>query len=342
MIRTKNLLIYTVILVLAACSEPEPRIVNMSGPTMGTMYQVKFVHDPSVQKALDKALIEGEIQQTLYEINQLMSTYIEDSELSHLNKAPANVPFPVNDEHALVIEEAIRLHQMTKGALDITVGPIVNLWGFGPELRPEKAPTDEELNLVRANVGIDKFRIENGSVTKLVDDLYIDLSTIAKGYAVDRLADLLEKHQINDYLVDIGGEMRVSGAKIAEQDWRLAIEKPSIKERSSQLTIVIGDNAIATSGDYRNYFEDNGVRYSHLINPNTGYPIQHNLVSVSVIAEKSMTADGLATGLIVLGKDEGLSVANDNNIAALFITKEGDNFVEYRSEQFDKLVTVLN
>lgn len=308
---------------------------------MGTLYQVKFVNQLD-DEIVDSAQIEQEIVQLLKNVNQLMSTYIDDSELSLLNKTVSNTSFQISDETNFVLEEAIRLHRLTQGALDITVGPLVNLWGFGPEHRPEKIPTQDALENIRDYIGIDKFSLSDRVVTKSHDNVYIDLSTIAKGYGVDRIAALLENYGITNYLVDIGGEMRLSGQKPNQQDWRIAIEKPISNERSVQRLVTVGNNAIATSGDYRNYFEENGVRYSHLIDPTTLQPIQHNLAAVTVVAPKSMTADGLATGLIVLGKDKGLEIANRNNIAALFIVKEGDEFIEYRSTAFDETVQVLN
>ncbi len=336
---------YVIVLIalsfVLSCSRPSYEIVSFQGPTMGTLFQVKFVKTPELQ-ALDKAKIENEIVQLLVDINQLMSTYISDSELSLLNKSPAELPFSISQETAYVLQEAIRLHNVTQGALDITVGPLVNMWGFGPQQRPETIPSSDSLEEISEYVGIDKFTLSDNTVTKEHDMVYIDLSTIAKGYGVDKIADVLEKYGINNYLVDIGGEMRLAGQKPNDQDWRIAIEKPITRERAVQRLITVGNNAIATSGDYRNYFEEDGVRYSHLIDPKTKKPIQHNLAAVTVVASSSMTADGLATGLIVLGKDKGLEIANDNNIAALFIVKEDDEFVEYRSLSFDETVKVLN
>ena len=239
-----------------------------------------------------------------------------------------------------VLIEAKRLGVMSAGLLDVTIGPLVNLWGFGPQNRPEKVPTEKLIDTTRQKVGLDKLKIGTTWASKSHPDLYIDLSTIAKGYAVDKLAELLQTFSINNYLVEIGGEMRLAGQKASGKPWKIAIEKPETEQRSIQKIISVGDNAVATSGDYRNYYEQNGVRYSHLINPTTGYPIKHNLVSVTVIHASSMTADGLATALNVMGKEKALELAEKDGIAVLLITKEKDGFTEYTSSKFEQHVIV--
>ncbi|WP_395341417.1 FAD:protein FMN transferase [Ningiella sp. W23] len=311
-----------------------------SGKTMGTTYNIKYVR--STESAdIDSHLLQREVDKRLIQINQLMSTYIDDSELSLLNQAPANAPFAISQDTAVVINKALALAELSQGALDITIGPIVNMWGFGPTKRPERAPSAEQLSRAQDYVGLDKVSINNNLVTKHHPNVYIDLSTIAKGYAVDELAQILESYQITNYLVEIGGEMRLSGQKQGNQDWLVAIEKPITTERVAQRIISIGNNAIATSGDYRNYFEEDGVRFSHLIDPSTGAPIQHNLVAVSVIAPTCIEADGLATALIVMGAEAGTVLAEQENIAAIFITKEEDRFVEYRSTAFERQVKIV-
>lgn len=308
---------------------------------MGTTYTVKYLSDRNEGILQQQQQITSELDEKLVHINQLMSTYIPSSELSRFNQSTANTPFKISNETAFVIEEAIRLNQLSHGMLDITVGPLVNLWGFGPNAKPEVLPSAEELAEISDYVGIDKFSLNENILIKHHDKVYVDLSTIAKGYAVDQLALLLEENNIHNYLVEIGGEMRLKGTKANKQDWLVAIEKPTVNERQVQSIINIGDNAIASSGDYRNYYEESGRRYSHLIDPTTGFPIQHNLVSVSVVSSSSITADGLATALIVLGKDRGFEVAEKNNIAALFITKEGEDFVEYSTSEYNEQVKVI-
>jgi thiamine biosynthesis lipoprotein len=331
-----RILIVIVTTILIACSPLKKQEIYISGPTMGTTYNVKFIPTDGV----DEQKLKQQIDQTLVGINQLMSTYIKDSELSRFNQWNSIEPFPMSAQTIDVLKEAKRLGVMSAGLLDVTVGPLVNLWGFGPQSRPEKIPTKELINTTRQQVGLDKLTIGATWASKTQPDLYVDLSTIAKGYAVDQLAELLLTLNISNFLVEIGGEIRLAGIKTSGEPWKIAIEKPKTKQRSIQSIISVGDNAIATSGDYRNYYEQDGVRYSHLINPATGYPIIHNLVSVTVVHKSSMTADGLATALNVMGKEKALELAETYGIAVLLITKEKDSFTEYTSSKFEQFVIV--
>jgi len=331
-----KLLIVIVGISLVACSPPKEQETHLTGPTMGTTYNVKFV----AVDGIDKQILKEHIDQLLMDINQLMSTYIKDSELSRFNQSSSVEPFPMSMQTLEVLNEAKRLGEMSAGLLDVTVGPLVNLWGFGPQSRPEKIPTDELINITRQRIGLDKLTVGPSWASKAQPALYVDLSTIAKGYAVDQVAELLQTLKISNFLVEIGGEMRLAGTKASGSTWKIAIEKPETQQRSVQKIISIGNNAVATSGDYRNYYEQDGIRYSHLINPNSGYPINHNLVSVTVIHPSSMTADGLATALNVMGKDKALALAQTYDLAVLLITKEKDGFTEYTSEKFVQLVTV--
>jgi thiamine biosynthesis lipoprotein len=300
-----RLLIIVITTILVACSAPKEQEIHITGPTMGTTYNVKFVP----VKGLDELTLKQQIDQILIDINQLMSTYIQDSQLSRFNQWNSVEPFPMSAQTLEVLNEAKRLGEMSKGVLDVTVGPLVNLWGFGPQSRPDTIPSEKLINSTQQLTGLDKLIVGTSWARKTQPSLYVDLSTIAKGYAVDQLAKLLQTHKINNFLIEIGGEMRLAGIKASGVPWRIAIEKPETTQRSVQKIISVGDNAVATSGDYRIYYEQGGVRYSHLINPNTGYPIKHNLVSVTVVHASSMTADGLATALNVMGKDQALALA---------------------------------
>ncbi len=315
---------------LSACSDSKKEEVRaesvpilLQGKTMGTSYSVKFFSD---NQTLRKESFYADIEALLKRINSQMSTYQEDSELSSFNEYRLNDRFLVSGDTALVVDKAIEIGQMTQGALDITVGPIVNLWGFGPEGRPEKAPTKEQINLARHYTGLEKLHVMGSGLAKEQPELYLDLSAIAKGFAVDKVADYLESKEVNDYLVDIGGEMRVKGKKRDGSNWKVAIEKPLSGSRDVQQIVNIGDNAIATSGDYRNYFETNGVRYSHTIDPMTGKPISHNLASVTVISKKAMDADAFATAFNVMGAEKALKFAEQQQIAIYLVVKSGDKF----------------
>lgn len=326
----KWLVAFASLLVLAGCEKPVEQI-HLSGPTMGTTYNIKYIESEGIPSP---EVLQKQVDRLLEEVNDQMSTYRKDSELSRFNQNQTSTPFEVSPQTATVVKEAIRLNGLTLGALDVTVGPLVNLWGFGPEARPEVVPTDEELAARKANTGIQHLTVEGNLLTKDIPNLYVDLSTIAKGWGVDVVADYIQSQGIQNYMVEVGGEMRLKGVNREGVKWRIAIEKPSADERAVQEIIEPGDMAVATSGDYRIYFERDGVRYSHIINPQTGKPIRHKVVSVTVLDKSSMTADGLATGLMVLGEEQGMKIANENNIPVFMIVKTEDGFKEMASEAY--------
>lgn len=340
--RSKSLAFMAIIslmLVLVACQPATPPGVTgeilLQGRTMGTTYSIKFV---APDKVIQKDNLYQQVNELLNDINLQMSTYIDDSELSQFNQMRSTQFIPASRPLFTVIEEAIRLGKLTGGKLDVTVGPLVNLWGFGPDKRPETIPQDELLSSTMQRVGIDKLFVQDQRIAKARADLYVDLSTIAKGYAVDAVAELLLTKGISNFLVEIGGEMRVSGLKSNGNDWRVAIEKPVSTERAVEQILIPGNNAVATSGDYRNYYEFDGVRYSHIIDPTTGRPINHLLVSVTVITDKSMTADGLSTAIMVMGPEEGLAFAQQHNIAVYLVSKSDNGFDTHMTEQFKQYI----
>lgn len=313
-----------------SCSHA-PQQLAISGETMGTTYHVRYVsadpqHNPErVKEAIDAVLVQ---------VNARMSTYDPNSELSRFNQRLQTTPVVISRALEQVLRRALEIAVESDGALDVTVGPLVNLWGFGPQARPEKIPTDAELAAIRERVGYQLLTLENHQISKQVPELYVDLSTIAKGYGVDRVALLLEQLEIQNYLIEIGGEMRMKGSKPGAEPWRIAIEKPISTERSVQRVVELGDAAVATSGDYRNYYEHDGVRFSHIIDPQTGKPIQHNLVSVTVITSNCMDADAYATALTVMGPQRALEFAEQKQLAVLLITREEDGFKEHTSTAF--------
>lgn len=310
-------------------------VQQFSGNTMGTYYVVKFVHSNQV----DSKALQQQVDTELELINDLMSTYRPTSELMRFNGLAANEVFVLSAPTRTVITEAIRMGKETNGVLDVTVGPLVELWGFGAKGRIEQAPEQSQIDAVQPYIGIDKLSLTSAGLTKSVAELAVDLSTIAKGYAVDRVAEILEQASIHNYLVEIGGEMRLKGTK-TEQPWRIAIEKPESAERAVQRVIAPGDMGVATSGDYRNYFEHDGVRFSHLINPHTGRPIQNRIISTTVFHPSCMTADGYATALNIMDNEqEALAFANKHQIAALLVVKTDEGYIELASEMFKPYIT---
>ncbi|MBF1994384.1 FAD:protein FMN transferase [Serratia symbiotica] len=316
-------------LLLTGC---KPEQVNLNGKTMGTSYSIRYLpgkDTPAVQE------MQVEIDKRLERVNDQMSTYRPDSELSRFNASRVvNKPFPVSSATAKVVREALRINRVTDGALDVTVGSLVNLWGFGPEVRATRVPSAAELEQRRAWTGADKLSVHGNTLMKSIPEVYVDLSSIAKGYGVDVVAEYLQSQHVENYMVDIGGEVRTRGRNGDQQPWRIAIERPTAGVQQVQLVIQPGEMSIATSGDYRNYFEQDGGRYSHTIDPSTGWPINHQLVSVTVLSPICMTADGLSTGLNVLGPERGIALANLLEIPVLMIVNTGNGLEERYSEAF--------
>ncbi|WP_191135344.1 FAD:protein FMN transferase [Pasteurella canis] len=328
-------------LLLVAC-EKSPEMVTLTGKTMGTTYSVKYVDNGQFQ--IKSEAMHAGIESVLRDVNNKMSTYIASSELSMFNQyTQIDTPIEISADLATVLAESIRLNKVTDGALDVTIGPIVNLWGFGPEKRTTPESMEEQLEKRRAWVGIEKLVLtqegEKFFLQKAVPQLYIDLSSIAKGFGVDKVAAYVSSQGADNYLVEIGGEIRAKGKNLEGKNWQIAIEKPSF-DGSRAVSQIIGlkNLAMATSGNYRNYFEENGRRFSHEIDPKTGYPIDHRLASITVLADSTMTADGLSTGLYVLGEEKALEVAEKYNLLVYLITKTEKGFEARMSSAFEKLL----
>ncbi len=313
--------------LLSSCSQG-PRIEQVQGPTMGTAYQVKYVSDGRV----NSVVVADAVREALAAVDLRMSTYKPSSELMQLNAAPLG-EHRLSPELAAVLGRSLELAELSEGALDVTVGPLVNLWGFGPDLRPERMPSETELASAFARTGFRALKLDGERVFK-EQERFIDLSSIAKGYAVDQVAAALEGLGIRDYLVEVGGELRVGGRKPDLSDWLIGIEEPDSIERTARLAIRAPGLGIATSGDYRNYFEHDGVRFSHTIDPATGRPITNRLASVTVVAPDCMSADGWATALMVLGEQKGLALAQAQGLAAYFIFHGEQGFESAYSEAF--------
>jgi thiamine biosynthesis lipoprotein len=330
----KLLLLPALLLLLSACSSPEP-IISLSGSTMGTTYHIKVVNNDRLP---EPQLLQAEIDMALEVVNDQMSTYRSDSELSKFNQLQVQQSVKVSADTIKVIEEGMRLYQETDGALDITLGPVVNLWGFGPDKRPTTIPTQAQIDNAKAKMGIKELSIKGLTLTKHNADLYVDLSSIAKGFGVDKIAALLDKYHVSGYLVEIGGELNVKGTKADKTPWRVAVEQPTSEGQAVQQVIEPGTMSLATSGDYRNFYQENGERFSHLIDPRNGYPIKHQLASATVLHSSCMTADGYATAMMVLGTEASLALAKEKNLAIMLIEKQEQGYQVYYSDAFKSYV----
>ncbi len=315
-------------------------IIHLEGNTMGTTYNVKFVlGSTKVASEVVKQEMMVRIDEVLNAVNLKMSTYIPDSELSRFNRYSGTDSFPVSDDTAIVFEESRRISEMSGGAFDITVGPLVNLWGFGPTKNRGQVPSDQEIQAVRDIIGYGKITIQTSppAIKKENPRVYCDLSAIAKGFGVDKVSLYLESKGYANYMVEIGGEVRTKGKKPGNNFWHVAIAAPD-GSASYQKVLVFKDLAMATSGDYHNYFEKDGVRYSHTMDPTTGKPIVHNLASVSVVHKSCMTADAIATALNVLGPEKGYELALKEHLPIFMIVHEKGSFVEKMTPEFTKLL----
>lgn len=312
-------------------SEPHPLTV-IRGQTMGTTFQVKLPH-----LDLDQAKLDADINALLVEVNRQMSTYQKDSEITQFNQNRATDWVGISKDFGYVLGVAQHVSNWSGGAFDVTVGPLVNLWGFGPEAVPDRIPSADSIQTRMAMMGYEKLdvRADQEAVRKRVPQMYCDLSAVAKGFGVDKIATYLDGLNVEAYFVEIGGEVRVKGRNRGKR-WRVGIATPTV-QGGLQKVVEIEDQAMATSGDYHNYFERDGKRYSHTIDPRTGYPITHRLASVSVIHEACAYADALATAINVMGPDKGFAFALEQNLPVFMIVKGSDGFEEKMTPAFEKI-----
>ncbi|AFU19404.1 FAD:protein FMN transferase [Actinobacillus suis] len=342
--KLKSILTFAMSAILLTACNKTPEQITLQGKTMGTTYTVKYIDDGKVAQLEAPNEVQKQLDSLLKTVNDEMSTYQQDSQISRFNAMQeVNKSVEISPDFAKVVHEAIRLNKVTEGALDVTVGPLVNLWGFGPDKRLNKVPSAEQITERAAAVGIEKLTLtgsDKSLLAKSVPNLYLDLSSIAKGFGVDKLAEHLESLGLTNYLVEIGGELRGKGKNLQGVDWRIAIEQPTLAQgQAAQITVPLHNLGMATSGNYRNYFEDEqGNRLSHIINPKELRPVSHKLASITVFAPTTMTADGLSTGLFVLGPEKALEVAEREKLAVFLIIKNGEAFETKMSSEFEKLI----
>ncbi len=341
--RFKNIFLITFIylmLIQSGCQyNTADKLWKLSGMTMGTFYNISIVKETSDKNVEFIKKVHSGIEKVLRRVNKQMSTYIKDSEISTFNRFKSTEPFPVSEDLAFVTESAISISGETDGAFDITVGPLVNLWGFGPGNRPMKVPTAAQIADAMQKTGYENLSVsvDPPALQKKNVDIYCDLSAIAKGYGVDAVCRYLDSLNIPDYLVEIGGEVRVKGLSHLKREWRIGISTPD-NNMGIQKTLKISGVAVATSGDYHNYFEQDGIRYSHTIDPSTGKPIKHKLASVTVIHDNCMMADGYATAIDVMGPEKGLAFAKAKHLPVFLIVKSDIGFKEIMTPEFAKYV----
>lgn len=310
-------------------AEPEVApTIELSGPTMGTTWKVTVVGRLS---AADQDAVAETITRELDVVDAQMSTWRDDSDISRFNADVSTAVIPAPPELLAVVRMANDISAASDGAFDVTLAPLLDAWGFGPGGRKDAAPTPEQLDALRARTGWHKLHAGADGLRKDDPALRIELSAIAPGYAADRIVAALVAGGWTRHMVDVGGEIRVTGESPRGGKWRLGIERPDTTGGTIQEVVELADQALATSGDYRNYYERDGVRVSHTLDPRSGRPIAHKLASVSVILPSAALADGWATALNVLGPDAGHALAEARSIPALFLVRGPDGGFDERT-----------
>lgn len=313
---------------------PDPYQV-ISGQTMGTYYTIK------VKSGQENKLLNKYIAEELKNINQQMSVFDNNSEIAAINKSANSEWIELSPEMQTVLKSSHNIYNMSRGSFDPTVGKLVDLWGFGTT-KPKRIPTDEEIKETLKNIGFNKliFSSDFSKVKKENPNVILNLSAIAKGYGVDKISELLKKLGYEDFVVEIGGEVYASGQKSDDiKGWKIGVVEPSGAYNENAYIITLKDMAAATSGDYRNFIYVDDKKFSHTISPQNGYPVNSNLVSVTVFDKNCMTADGLSTAMMAMGEKKAIDFANRNNIATILFVRNDDNSVKaIISEKAKKLI----
>lgn len=307
-------------IALAACKSSQ-NVVDLSGQTMGTSYSVTLVDH---SKSLSRSTVKDAIEAQLASVNAQMSNWDAGSEVSRFNVARSTDPMPVSRELAQVVQAAQDVRAASDGQFDIALGPLIDLWGFGAQGATQAMPDEVQIAAALEASG-QKLHVENGALRKSDPNVQIYLSAIGKGHGVDRVAKAIESLGVRDYLVEIGGDLYAAGLNPDGQPWQIGIETPDAQDRGVQSIASVSGLGMATSGDYRNYFERDGQRYSHILDATSGRPITHRTTSATVLTENAMLADAWATAMLTLGSERGLEVATAHDLAVLFVDRGASN-----------------
>lgn len=331
------LILLLILSSVTACSNSptEAELIDFSGPIMGTEYRITLATHDSDMTAAQQQALHDKLLDSMQAVNQSMSTYIADSELNRLNSLGKDSQFFMSESLAKVMAEAQRISHLSAGAFDVTLGPAIDLWGFGPQGRIVEQPNAAKLALLQRSVGYQLLEIQGRQISKIADNVAISLSAIAKGFAVDQVATTLLSLGQRNFLINIGGELRAAGKKSPSQEWRVGVETPRLLGGVQQI-IGLPDAAIASSGDYRNFYLIDGQRFSHTIDPKTLKPVLHKLAAVSVIDSSAMTADALATALMAMGEERAWEFVQQQQLAAYLIIRDthADTFTIKVSDSF--------
>jgi thiamine biosynthesis lipoprotein len=321
-------------LLAAACERAPPELI-LSGPTMGTTYTVRIATPPA---SVDAAVVRVTIDDVLGRIDRATSGYRADSEIARFNASATTQWQVVSADLAALVQASLEISSASDGAFDVTVAPLVAAWGFGPGGEPEKLPTAGQIAQLEATVGYRQLhvRLDPPALRKDVAGLSIDLNGIAPGFAVDRIAERLRALRIENFMIDIGGEIRAHGRNARGEPWHIAVEHPVDTQRTPYASVWLDGAAVSTSGEYRQYYEREGHRYSHTIDPRSGRTIDREPGSVVVVASTATQADGWATALNVLGPRDGLALATQRHLPAMFIERERGEWRSQATPEFER------
>ena len=329
----------TISIFLFSCSNKQTQNIELKGNAMGTFYFIKLIDVP---KTIHKEKIDLEINKTLLEINKIVSNWDSLSEISLINSNKTLLPIKVSNELLDVFKTANLINTKSNGFFDITLDPIIELWGFGykedeyKKEPPLKKDILEALSLVNQKQNLEINHLNNELIKRKKDVLF-NLSAIGKGYGIDLIGKKLKNLNINNFLINIGGDILTKGYNSKKQDWVIGIENPNLQQQFIKEIINVTNKGVATSGDYKNFFDNDGKKYSHIINPKSGMPINHSTKSVTVIEESAMLADGWATAFLAMGSTQGLKIAEKDKIAVIFIDKSEKKLIKVTSKEFKKL-----
>jgi len=318
--------------VLSGCGSDDT-LERFGGPTMGSHYSIQYVRHSA---GPGPKAVQAEVENTLAEVDGQLSTYRSDSDIERFNALPANSCQFMPGSVLELVRVGEQLSVQSDGSFDLTVEPLLNLWGFGPQSREEKVPAAEALAQVRQRVGHGHLRIEGDRLCKDAA-VEVDFNSIAAGHAVDRIAARLQALGIDSYLAEATGELKAVGRKPDGSAWRIALEEPRDDRQVAERVIEVNGYGVSTSGDYRKYFEQGGQRYSHTFDARTGTPVLHNLASVTVIHPSALMADGLSTLLLILGPERGWDYAQEHGIGVFFVLRDNDRFVVRTNDAFERM-----
>jgi len=320
------------LLACPACEQHARHVTRIEGSTMGTTYSLQIIDMPATH---DESELHAAVDGALRAVEGKMSTYDPESELSRFNASHSTTWFEVSADTVNVVEEALRISRLTGGAFDVSVAPLVDLWGFGPHGQ-RRRPAPAAIATALDSVGYERLetRPEPPSIRKGSAGMRVDLSAIAKGFAVDQVARLLDDRGARDYLIEVGGELRASGLNLAGLPWRIAVDQPRGPQSMAPCLLDLVDRAVASSGDYRNAFEEEGVRHAHVIDPRSGHPTSAGVACATVLSSTTMEADAFATALMVLDPDDGLRLAEQAGLDARLLVRLGESLVERSTPGF--------